>query len=138
MLGTLGILFYLFPTIVAFILRRAVPDMRIGVIFAANVLLGWTGIGWFGVLVYVIYRVLKNASRSGALPGEWERRPAGPTPTPPIARPKCECSHGQMRCPQCQGRQGDYINGAWHSCRYCTGSGTVQCTHCDGSGYLTV
>lgn len=47
------------------------------------------------------------------------------------------CSgRGNVTCPQCRGRRGEWGNGgAWQACWSCGGSGEARCSVCNGSGY---
>jgi len=48
--------FYFIPTFIAFIRKKSNP----GVIFALNLLLGWTLIGWIGALVWALLNEKDN------------------------------------------------------------------------------
>jgi hypothetical protein len=135
-MNTIGWVLYLAPTALALMLRKTLPDLRLGWLFAANVLFGWTIIGWFGCLGYVLYALMK---RSGAIrAGSLAEPLAAAPPFEPTAGPRVcpSCDRGQASCPACGKRQGDWRDSVWVPCSYCLGSGTVQCMTCGGSGEL--
>ena len=81
--GAVGVLLllvvYLAPAIVAFARRHR----RRWAILTFNVVLGWTGLGWIGALVWSLSR---SARRAPTIPGHPD--PVEPEPKTPLPDPR--------------------------------------------------
>lgn len=82
--GTVVIAAYLLPTIIAGV-RRVV---NIGSVFAINLLLGWTFVGWVVALAWHCAPTRRTRIRSGGGPKP-RHRPLAGTPTPRVQGARC-------------------------------------------------
>jgi hypothetical protein len=119
---------YFLPTLVAWRRRRQIPHFvgrPLILIFAINLLTGWTIVGWLAAMLLGTSDLLPTTSTTSqnSPTNVWE-------PQEKAERPKCTgCNWGRAPCPRCHGQ------GALVDCTYCVRSGTVECTSCGGSGY---
>jgi len=135
---------YFLPTILVYRSQRSSSHPAgwgvVMVAFLVNLLMGWSIIGWFWALKFA--RVRPEDVVTGRSGGTG---PLGAPGTPPAgAQPRVCSACGGARtqtCMLCAAQGGRWRTpqtandvARWEHCGFCTGSGRVPCTTCNGTG----
>jgi hypothetical protein len=146
----ISLVIYFVPTLVGWfcarVLGAALPLRRL---FVLNLVVGWTGIGWFVCFGYLVIKMTRGAGgRSGrsVAAGNYSAPTASQLPSwePSQERRRCGAcgGDGRTRCSMCAGQGGRWTQpmtatdtSRWEPCGSCVSSGSVTCSSCSGSGY---